>query len=123
MDTSQQTKSSKPQLQPKIKIFQSLQKHLAMSGISSEMALQPNPFNRRISMSLIVLCMGVIFIFKFFFFEAKTMIEYTQSSYMGSVSVVIIFLLFILILKVKKLFEFFNDFENLVNTSKNNDKY
>lgn len=64
-----------------------------------------------------MLFVAIICNFKFIFYEAKTFSEFTQSIYLSSVTVVIIFVLFNFVLKVKKLYGLIDDCESLVNTS------
>lgn len=103
---------------PRKKIFQIVLKNFATIGIEPKLIAQPNPLNVRILMGFGFLGLSIICIFKYFFYEAKTFIEYTQTAYMGSAAVLLISALLILILNVESLFKLINDCENLVNLSK-----
>lgn len=103
---------------PKIRIFQLMQKYLATIGIDLELASQPYPLNRKIFVGFMTLCFMIVTIFKYTFYEARTLSEYTQSSYMFSFAVVVMLYLLITILRMKKLAELFDDCGNIVNTRK-----
>lgn len=114
---SPKSQSTERQL-PKRRIFELLQKKIATVGIGMELAAQPYPWNGKILMGFGTLCFIIFCIFKYFFQEAQTFSEYTQSSYMGSLAVLIMLCLLITILKVKKMVELVSDCENIIKTRK-----
>lgn len=111
MENSQHTES------PRIKISQLTQKNLAIIGICPELVMQSYPLDQKILMGLSALGLTIISILKFFFYEARTFYEYTQSSYIGSVAILMFFCLFIAAFEIEKLFDLINDYENHVNAS------
>lgn len=117
MESSEQMKNPSKRRASKIKVFQLAREKFAILGIIPELAVQPYPLNRKILLGFSILGLSSGCIFEFTFYEAKTFIEYTQSSYMGSYMVTIIFALFIITFKMEKIFELFDDCENLINTS------
>lgn len=113
---SNRPKMAEPPL-PKIKCFQLVQKNFAILDITPELAMQPHPFNsRRISIGFLALGLIIICALKFFFYEAQTFAEYTQSSYASFFMITITFNLSVVTLKVKKVFKLMDDIEDLVNT-------
>lgn len=98
---------SKPKLS-KTKVLQLVQKNFATAGIVANVATQTYPLNTRIWLGFLTLGMGIIFNFKYTFYEARTFIEYTQSIFMSSLTIIVSFALLNLVVKVRKLFEFIN---------------
>lgn len=103
---------------PEMKAFKTVQKYIATMGITPKLVTQTIPLNGQILMRLSALAVGVSFIGMYVVNEAKTFVEYTQSSFLAAAGSLVIFLLVILILKVEKLFEFINRCNNMLNTSK-----
>lgn len=100
-----------------MKILQLVQKNFATLGVSPNLSLQPYPFNTKIIIGFVTLSLSLSCNLVFAISEAKTFTEQTQSIYMVSLTVLIMFALTIIILKVNKLFCLIDDCENLVNTS------
>lgn len=108
--STKQQKSSKPE--SKTKVLQLVQKNFAVLGIVPNLTTQPLPFNRRVELGFLILCLAIICHIKYTFYEASIFMEYTQSIFMSSLTLIVNFALFNLIVKVKKLFEFINDADN-----------
>lgn len=108
------TKQNKTQSKlSKLKIFQLTQKHFATIGISRNLVMQPYPINVNILMAFVTIICNLVYAID----GAKTLAEYTQSIYIISMAILVIFALMIIILKVDKLFELIGNFESIVNTS------
>lgn len=116
MENSKEKKTKSNPL--KMKIFQTSQKHLATTGISPTLAMQPLPFNGRILMGFVILNAIMICDLVYISYDAKTFAEYTQAVYSFTTAVLIFSCLLVLIFKVQNIFEFFDSCDNLVNTSK-----
>lgn len=102
---------------PKMKVFKSIQKNLAITGIGPKLVTQPYPLNGRILMGFLLLGFGNTFTCVFIGNYAKTFSEYTQSTYFLSAEILFIFALIIVILKVENLFEFINCCDCMLNIS------
>lgn len=102
---------------PKLKVFQLIQKNFASVGIVSNLAIQPYPMNKKIAYDFLILVLAFFCNFTYAFCEAKTFIEYIQSIFMISITIIVNFSLLTLIFNVEKLFGIINGCENIVNTS------
>lgn len=101
---------------PKLKAFETIQKNLASVGITPALASQSYPFNATIFYGFLKLGSAVYCTSIFIIFDAETFVEYTQSIYVDSLAMLIIFALLIVILKVERLFKYISG-NDLVNTS------
>lgn len=101
--------------QPKMKIFQLTQKNFFSVGVHPSLSHQPHPFTGKIVIGFLITSSNVVCNLVFAIFKAETLVECTQSIYMGSLAILIIFILLIIIFNVEKLFQIINDCENLVN--------
>lgn len=108
--------NSKPKL-PNIRIFQSTNKYLAILGISSNLLVQPHPFNRNISIGFLIMTSALICNFVYVIFEDETFWEFTQSIYFCSDSLVCTLSLSILVFRANKLYKFIVSLENAINAS------
>lgn len=114
--------NSKPQKSkaqpPKRKAFEIIQKYFAKIGIAPSLADQAYPFNRKILFGFSMLSLGNCCSFVYITYVAETFADYTQSVYMLSFGILIVFALIILIFNVEKLFEYMDECDDLINTSK-----
>lgn len=99
-------------------IFDLIQKNFATIGIEPCLATQLYPLNGRIFIGFLILVSGTICDLIYFFKEAKTFAEHTQSMYTCTMGAEIALYLLILILQVDKLFELINGCDSLAHTSK-----
>lgn len=104
-------------LPSKMKVFHLTRKKFATLDVTPDLSLQSYPINGKITLIFLLLSSFFICNLVFAFLEAKTFTEYTQSIYMGSLAVLIIFCLAIIVFNMEKLFEVINDVENIVNAS------
>lgn len=116
MENSQQ--ENPPLKLPKIEIFQVIQKNLTTVGITPNLSTQPYPLNGKIVMGFLILTSALISSCVYFFYFANTIVEYTQSTYMGSIAIMVIIFLLIIVFKVEKLFVLISHFDIVINTSK-----
>lgn len=103
---------------PKIKTFQAIQKSLAMVGISPELATQTYSLNGRLLLDFALFGSGVTFQSVYISNDAKTFSEYTQSIYVASAGLLIVFILIVLILKVNELFDLTKRYDSILNMCK-----
>lgn len=108
-------KPKKPQ--PKLKAFKAIQKNFAIAGISPKLVTQSYLLNWKILQCFLLLWSATAFMCVHTINYAETFSEYTQTIYMGSAAIIVIFALLILILKVKKLFEFVDRCDSMLNMS------
>lgn len=101
-----------------MKIFQTIRKNFATAGISPNLSIRPHSWNGKIVIGFLLLHSALICSFGFTFYEAKTLAEYTQSTYVGAAAALLSFFLLILIFDVKNLFKIIDATENVANTSK-----
>lgn len=106
--TTKQHKCSESELS-KTMVLQLAQKNFAAAGIVPNLTAQPYPLNGRILLGFLTLGLAAICNFKYGFYDANTFIEYTQSIFMSSLTIIVNFALLNLSVKVKKLFKFIND--------------
>lgn len=83
---------------------------------SSNLVLQPYPFNGRVFMVFSMLGLAIICNLIYTFNEVKIFTEYTKSIFMTSLAMLTILALLITVLSVKKLFKLIDTYENIVNT-------
>lgn len=102
---------------PKMEVLHWVQKNFATVGITPNLSHQPHPFSAKIAVGFVILSAYFVCNLMFTFFEANTLMEYSQSIYMGSLAILIILALFIIIFNVEKLFNLIDDSGNLVNAS------
>lgn len=117
MKNSNQENPQQPKL-PKLKAFETTQKNFAMIGIRRELLTQSYPLNGKVFTVFLWPIMAVNFIYMYARNDIETFVEYTQSMFMASTAILVIFALIILMLKVKKLFEFIDRFDSMINTRK-----
>lgn len=110
-----ESQTTKPPV--KLRIFQLTQKNLNTVGISPNLLLQPCPLNTKIAIGFLIATSHAICNLVFIFFEAETFSEFTQTIYMGSFAILVIFNLVIFISNVENLFRIIDNCENLVNAS------
>lgn len=101
----------------KLQIFRLTQKNLASIGIEPSLVQQVYPINGKISMVFVFNIFTIVSNLVYVINDAKTFAEYTQSIYIISIVVLVIYFLIILISKVDKLFEFIDNCGKLVNSS------
>lgn len=111
MESNAQQKSSKAQL-PMVKVLQLVQKNFATAGIVPQLASQPYLLNRRVKLGFLTLGLAVSCNFTYTFSEANAFIEYTQSIFMSSLTIIVSFALFSMVIKVNELFKFINDLDD-----------
>lgn len=104
--------------QRKLKIFQLVQRQLAILGIVPELEMQAYRLNARVLMVFFIFGSSSACILEYTFCEAKSLSEYTESSYMGSYVLTIMFAFLIFILKLREIFMLITDCESVINTSK-----
>lgn len=102
---------------PKISIFPSTKKYLTILGISPNLMVQPYPFNRNISIGFLICASGIICIFVYIYFDAKTFLEFTQAIYYWTDTIICAFALAILVFRTSHLFNFIVSLENVLNDS------
>lgn len=110
------SKQGKSKHSPKLKAFGIIQKNFAIAGITPSLANQSYPFNGRILFGILVLGACIYSMSVFILYEADSFLEYTQSTYAGSLVTLIIFVLLIIIFKVRKLFELISGCDDLIKT-------
>ena len=96
-----------------MKIFQSTVKFLTAVGITQK----SRPLNARSFMALTAIGITVILICAFFFLEAKTFKEYTDSIYMCSVTIALFSTFSFAIWKKENIFLFIEGWEKIVEKS------
>lgn len=104
--------------QAKLKIFQVIQKNFLIIGISPKLATQSYPINGKLFLGFLTLTLALISACVFIFHEAETLVEYAQSSYMGSIATLVLGMLFITVFNVEKIFALINLVDRAVNTCK-----
>lgn len=109
-------KKSKSQT-PKCKVFEIPLKSFAALGVTPALATQSYPWNGRILMGCLALCISICSTGLFIIYEAKRFAQYTQSIYICSFAVVIFLAALIIVLQVKDLFEYIFGIDKLVDTS------
>lgn len=102
----------------KLIVFQTIKKNFITFGFSPNLISQAYPFNKRILLHFLIHGLGAISTFVFILCEAKNFIEYTQTIYMFSLSILIIITMANMTLKVNELFDLLNGGESIANTSK-----
>lgn len=105
---------------PRKKVFECILLNFATVGIEPSIVAQPYPINVRILMGFGILGAYMFCNFKYTFYEAKTFIEYSQTTYIGSGALLIAIYLLVIVLKIEKLFKFINDCEHIVNLGEYN---
>lgn len=101
----------------KLQIFRLIQKNLASIGIEPGLTQQVYPINRKISMVFVFNIFTIVSNLVYVISDAKTFADYTQSIYIISIVVLVVYFLVILIIKVDKLFEFIHNCGKIVNSS------
>lgn len=107
----------KPKL-PGIKIFQAIQKNFSAIGIAPNSVKQLRPFNVKILINLLTLCVAFIGMLLYIVIEANTFLQFTQSVYMCSTFVIVACAFLVLIFKLNELSKAITDSELIANTSK-----
>lgn len=102
----------------KIKAFQNLEQKFAFIGIGPNLATQTYPLNIKIFMGILLLGSAIISTLVYATKEAKTLAEYTQSLFVCSILILIMFMLLTIILNVKTFYEYIIDLNAVINTSK-----
>lgn len=100
-----------------LKAFEIIQKNLTYAGIYSDATNQSNSFNWTVFIGFLSLGSGILFTSAFIIFDAKTIVEYTQSIYAVSVLTLILLCFLIIVVNAKNLFKFIDSSGYLVNTS------
>lgn len=100
---------------PKKKILQSVLTNFAILGIQPDSVAQPCLLNGRILIGFCSLGLAMIGFLNYLIYEAETFIEYTQTVYIESAVVTMMFILMIIILNVEKIFKFMENCEQIVN--------
>lgn len=113
MESSKQEKPQ-PKL-PKIKAFKTIQKNFAAVGISPSLITQSQPLDGKISIIFLTICSLLTLICVDIFNDAETFSEFTQSIYIASVLVLILFVLMVLIFKADDLFKFIAGCDTIIN--------
>lgn len=99
-------------------VFELIRKDFVAIGITPNLRSQSYPLNGKVLMGLLVLILFFISNLMYTIYEANTFIEYTQSSYMCSLTITILLVLMITLLNVSKFFNLFDEFEHIANASK-----
>lgn len=99
-----------------MKIFQTVQKNLAILGISSMQSNQAF-YNRKYLLYLLLSGSLIIMNCVFLIYVAKSFKEYTDSIYITSVSIALFISLSFLIRRMRNLFEFIDNLEKIVDDS------
>lgn len=92
-------------------MFEFTQRNFAIAGIVPNLAAKPYSLNGKVKLGFLTLGLAIICNFTYTFCEANTFIEYTQSIFMSTLTVIVDFALFTLVVNVKKLFKFIDDSE------------
>lgn len=101
----------------KCKTFETIQKNLAIAGISSTLANQSFPLNARILFGFLLLGLNIFDLFIFIIYDAETLVECAQSIYAICLLILIILCLQIIIFNVEKFFDFIDRSNDLANVS------
>lgn len=102
----------------KMKLFQITQKNLAILGIDRNQSTQKHPFNGRILLGFFLFGLFIILTSTFFFHEASSFREYTETIYTLSGTIACTVAFTSTIFKMKMLFNFIAMSENIVDISK-----
>lgn len=97
----------------KMKLLQFTQEKFEMVGIDSTQ----NPFNMRILMVISVCCMCIISTSVFLFHDANNFIEYSNSIYLTTATMLIIVCYIVLITKMEYIFVQIQGFESVIDES------
>lgn len=100
-----------PNLWNKMKLFQSIQRGLALVGLTSYQSRQKNPFSRKILITTFSYTLTVISFDVYLFCVARTFWEYTENIYTNSQLTVAVFCYIIVVFKMKNIFQGFNECE------------
>ena len=117
MENSKQNEPKPSKKIQKIKIFQIIQKNFATIGIGPNSAMQLRVFNGKILFTSLTLASFILSNLVYFFKDAETFTEYTQTIYLGSGGILVTLAFIIILLHLNELFKIINDCECLVNTS------
>lgn len=102
----------------KLKAFRTVQKYLAIFGISPKLVTQSYPLNKKISLGFLLLGSATISICVYILNDANTFLEFTKSIYFMCVAIFFIAQLLTIILNVDTLFEYMERSNSMLNTSK-----
>lgn len=107
--------TSHPKL-PRLKIFLAIHKNLASLGIAPMNSTTRFP-NAKISIDLLTLGLSTICASMYILIEAKTFLEFTQSIYLFSGTILVALIFLVVLFNLSEMFEIIDDCECLVNTS------
>lgn len=101
----------------KIKVFQEIKKNFGTFGLSPSLVSQACPLNEKILLNFLIHIFAAFTTFEFVLHGAQNFVEYTQSIYMFSLSMLIIETMANMVFKVEELFDLMSGAESIVNTS------
>lgn len=93
-----------------MKIFRSVKTYLSRMGLKPQQLTQSHPFNAQSLIVLSVFGLSITFCSAYFFLDAKSFVEHTESLYLVCVTIVL--------WKMPKVFELINNFQCVINESK-----
>lgn len=96
-----------------MKIFQLLQKHLAIYGIASNQ----QPINLRNGLSLAVYSLAIALIFTHIYHEVNTFQEYANSIFMAAVQIAVLIIFVSLTMQMQSFFNSVDEAETLIDQS------
>lgn len=102
---------------PKIKIFQKLKQCVVTIGLDLNPEMRHHPFNAKILITFLALTVTCIGTLLYIFLEANTYLEFAQSIYMCSSSLLVSFSVMVIVLHVSELIGIIDDCECFINTS------
>lgn len=103
--------------QMNIKVFETLKYNFTVLGMNAEQSIKLYPFNRRIVLGVIAICLNVILHSLFLLYVADGFTEYTKSIYMFSVTLLSALNFVNTILNLTNFFKYFESVEENVNES------
>lgn len=101
-----------------MKIFQTVEKKLAILGFTPNQSLETNLLNKKILMGALILAVSILSLFAFLFRLANTFMEYTKSAYLIATTIATIVCFVSVVFKMQNLFDIMVGFRQIVNMSK-----
>lgn len=100
-----------------MKLFMTIKRNYHVLGINSKQSIQAHPFNKRIVLGSITICLNIISHGVFLSEVANSFMEYTKSIYMFSAAVLVAINFENMVFKMTKLLKIFAHLDEHVNKS------
>lgn len=100
-----------------MEIFHATKQYFALMGITESLTSQTYPINRKILMSFLVFFFLFISTLTYIIYEANTFLEYVQSIYFCSASIMALVDLVFIVCRVNVLFKSIESLQNVTKTS------